>query len=147
MRGASTPRGAAAGRGPECGTADDLCSFERITTQRRGRQTRRTGTKPTRRWSLFGHSRSPESLTTCNDLSRVVEAKGIVCGCTSAGCCTSTFARMDTAKDGLRRRRRQRWRRWESNPRPETVQNGVYVCSLCFEVRIELRPQTGSRQR
>ena len=39
------------------------------------------------------------------------------------------------------------WRRWESNPRPKTVQNGVYVCSLCFEIRDDLRPQTGSHQR
>ncbi len=48
---------------------DDLRSFERVTTQRRRRQTRRTGAEPTRRWSLFGHSRSAESLTTSNHLS------------------------------------------------------------------------------
>ena len=75
--GPQPPRGAAAGRGPECGTDDDLCPFERITTQRRGRQTRRTSAEPTRRGSLFNHSRSAKSLTTCNDLSRVVEAVGI----------------------------------------------------------------------
>ena len=40
-----------------------------------------------------------------------------------------------------------RWRRWESNPRPETVQNDIYVRSLCFEIRPGLRPQTGSHQR
>ena len=38
------------------------------------------------------------------------------------------------------------WRRWESNPRPETVQNGIYVRSLCFDIRDGLRPQTGSHQ-
>ena len=39
------------------------------------------------------------------------------------------------------------WRRWESNPRPKTVQNDIYVRSLCFEIRLGLRPQTGSHQR
>ena len=39
-----------------------------------------------------------------------------------------------------------RWRRWESNPRPETVQNDIYVRSLCFDIRDDLRPQTGSHQ-
>ncbi len=39
------------------------------------------------------------------------------------------------------------WRRWESNPRPEMVQNDIYVRSLCFEIRLGLRPQTGSHQR
>ena len=42
---------------------------------------------------------------------------------------------------------RQWWRRWESNPRPEMVQNDIYVRSLCFEIRLGLRPQTGSHQR
>jgi hypothetical protein len=40
-----------------------------------------------------------------------------------------------------------RWRRWESNPRPEMVQNDIYVRSLCFDIRDGLRPQTGSHQR
>ena len=48
---------------------DDLRPFERVTTQRRRRQTRRTGAEPTRRRSLFGHSRSAKSLTASNHLS------------------------------------------------------------------------------
>ena len=34
----------------------------------------------------------------------------------------------------------ERWRRWESNPRPETLQNDLYVCSLCFEDSLRIAP-------
>lgn len=32
------------------------------------------------------------------------------------------------------------WRRWESNPRPETIQSGVYVCILRFKDSPRLSP-------
>ncbi len=43
----------------------------------------------------------------------------------------------------LRKLRSEGWRRRESNPRPETFRQNIYIHSLCFKIRPSELPQAG----